>query len=945
MGIVYSNSESLAMHSSITAEEIIDSILPFSRYLRYSLESDPALWDELAQRLHHPLLKEEMQAFLNTNSSATDSEEGLKGVLRKLRRRTMLRLAARDLAGLADLREVMETMTDLAEVAISFALEHQTKWLTASDRYGCPIGGDSKTVQEMLVIAMGKLGGCELNVSSDVDLIFVYPEDGDTDGRRSVSNQDFFSRLGRKLITSLQEITRDGYVFRVDMRLRPYGESGPLAMSFAMLEEYFITQGREWERYAWIKSRAIVGSEPQVRALVEISQPFIYRKYLDFGAYESMRDLHSQIRQEVKRRELHENIKLGPGGIREIEFIAQVFQLIRGGRDPALRIRPTLAVLQCLAKKQQLPEGTVTDLHDAYCFLRRLEHRLQYLDDQQTQTLPENAEDQMLIARAMGFSTYGDLLKQLDDHRHKVTRHFERVFAKPRGSPTLTTFSWLAQGKVEDWIEAESAKANLMVMGYSTPEKILGRVQDFYSGTRYRQLPSSSKAHIDALIPALIEAAAEFPPAEVTLQRLFELLNSVSRRAAYLSLLREHPRALERIAKLASASQWASDYLSRHPIVMDELLNMQAFQSTPDWSRHRAELTRELDDAGGPGGAATEQQMDVLRHFHHAQVFQLLAKDVEGLLPLETLSDHLTDLADLMLDSVLHLAWSGLRRRHRPEPAFAIVGYGKLGGKELGYASDLDIIFIYDDPHPDAPEIYARLSQRINSWLTSYTSAGLLYETDLRLRPNGSSGLLVTSIEAFDQYQKSHAWMWEHQALTRARFVAGDAGVGKAFERTREEVLRQRRDLPALKEEVLLMRRKMLEAHPNSSGLFDVKHDRGGIIDVEFIVQYLILGHACDHAELTRNIGNIGLLKLSAELGLISRKIAERSLRAYREFRHVQHQLRLSGDSNLAGAPANSQSQKFARVETNYLSEEIAAVLQLWKEVFGAPTHPSPLVG
>jgi glutamate-ammonia-ligase adenylyltransferase len=405
-------------------------------------------------------------------------------------------------------------------------------------------------------------------------------------------------------------------------------------MSFAMLEEYFITQGREWERYAWIKSRAIVGSEPQVRALVEISQPFIYRKYLDFGAYESMRDLHSQIRQEVKRRELHENIKLGPGGIREIEFIAQVFQLIRGGRDPALRIRPTLAVLQCLAKKQQLPEGTVTDLHDAYCFLRRLEHRLQYLDDQQTQTLPENAEDQMLIARAMGFSTDGDLLKQLDDHRHKVTRHFEKVFAKPRGSPTLTTFSWLAQGKVEDWIEAESAKANLMVMGYSTPEKILGRVQDFYSGTRYRQLPSSSKAHIDALIPALIEAAAEFPPAEVTLERLFELLNSVRRRAAYLSLLREHPRA-GTYSEACKREPWASDYLSRHPIVMDELLNMQAFQH-PDWSRHRAELTRQLDDAG-VRGTATEQQMDVCYALYHAQVFQLLAKDVEGLLPLETL--------------------------------------------------------------------------------------------------------------------------------------------------------------------------------------------------------------------------------------------------------------------------------------------------------------------
>jgi len=933
------------MHAHNPAEEIIDSILPFSRYVRHLLESDPELREELARSLHRPLLKVEMQAFLNADSSPVKDEESLQSLLRKLRKRVMLRLAARDLAGLANLSEVMTTMTDLAEVAISFALEQQKTWLTAPDRYGRPVGADSNTAQEMLVIAMGKLGGCELNVSSDVDLIFAYPEDGDTTGRRSVSNQDFFSRLGRRLIASLHEITREGYVFRVDMRLRPYGESGPLVMSFAMLEEYFVTQGREWERYAWIKSRVITGPDTQASALMEISRPFVYRKYLDFGAYESMRDLHSQIRQEVKRREMHENIKLGPGGIREIEFIAQVFQLIRGGRDPDLRIRPTLAVLQRLCEKQQLPEKTVVDLTDAYCFLRNLEHRLQYLDDQQTQTLPENSADQNLIAMGMGFSSYGNLLQQLESHRHNVTRYFEKIFAKPRKSQTPITFSWLAQQNVENGIEIETVNAHLVAMGYSNPEEILRRMREFYAGARYRPLPKSSKVRVDALIPSLIEAAAKFPPADITLGRLFQLLDSVSRRSAYLSLLSEHPLALERVAKLVSASQWASDYLSRHPILMDELVNPSALQRTPDWSQSRADLIRQLEDAGGPDGKDMEQQMDVLRHFHHAQVFQLLAKDVEGLLPLETLSDHLTDLADLILDRVLHLAWSGLRRKHRLEPAIGIIGYGKLGGKELGYASDLDLIFIYDDPHPDAPEIYARLSQRINSWLTSYTSAGLLYETDLRLRPNGSSGLLVSSIESFDQYQKRHAWVWEHQALTRARFVAGDTHVGETFERTRKDVLCQRRDLSKLKNEVLLMRQKMLEAHPNSSGLFDVKHDRGGIIDVEFIVQYLILGHACDHRELTRNIGNIGLLKLFAEFELIHKKTAERTLNAYREFRRVQHRLRLSGDFSLAGNPAHSQSPKFARVEADFLRDEIKAVLQLWEEVFGPQTYPPAASG
>jgi glutamate-ammonia-ligase adenylyltransferase len=935
------------MHADTPAAEIIRSILPFSRYMQRLLESEPELTSELQQSLRQPWTRAEMEGLLREEllrerligptSSAADNEAGVRAGLRRLRKKVMLRLAARDLGRLADLSEVMSTMSDLAEVTIRFALEHQKLWLANPDRFGSPVGAESKVPQDMLVIAMGKLGGRELNVSSDVDLIFVYPEDGETSGCRSISNHDFFIRLGRKLIASLNDVTPDGYVFRVDMRLRPYGESGPLVMSFAMLEEYFFTQGREWERYAWIKSRPLAGPEAEAAALAEITRPFIYRKYLDFGAYESLRNLHSQIRREVKRRDMHQNIKLGPGGIREVEFIAQVFQLIRGGRDPELRLRPTLAVLQRLGEKQHLSEKAVAELADAYCFLRNLEHRLQYLDDQQTQTLPQNAADQVLIADAMGFATYTDFIQRLDSHRGNVIRHFDHIFAAPKESSTLDAFAWLGQQKSRDGVEAQAMATQLDAMGYSDPEKIIQRLQDFYAGSRYRQLPDSSKQRIDALIPALIETAAEFPSADVTLERLLQLLESVSRRAAYLALMREHPQALERMAKLASVSQWASEYLSRHPILLDELLNPGDFHGMPDWSQARARLGHELDDAGGPDGKDIEQQMDVLRHFHHAQVFQLLARDVEGLLPLETLSDHLTDLADMILDQVLRLAWSGLRHKHRHEPAFAIIGYGKLGGKELGYASDLDIIFLYDDAHPDAPEIYARLSQRINAWLTTYTSAGLLYETDLRLRPNGSSGLLVSPIEAFDQYQRNHAWVWEHQALTRARFVAGDRQVGEAFERTRRDVLRQRRDLPSLKREVLSMRQKMLEAHPNSSGLFDVKHDPGGIIDVEFIVQYLILGHAYDYPELTNNIGNIGLLKLFQKLGLVHSETAERALGAYREFRRIQHWLRLSGDSGLASTPlSDSKTQKFARVEADRLRDGIAAVLRLWEEVFGA---------
>jgi glutamate-ammonia-ligase adenylyltransferase len=924
------------MHADRSGEKTINAVLPFSRYLQRLLESEPELLPYLEQHLHHPFLRDEMLAFLNANANNTNDDAGLRYILRSLRKRVMSRLAVRDLGGLADLTEVMASMTDLAEVTIASALEHQQKWLTDPGRFGQAASGENnKYVQGLLVVAMGKLGGRELNVSSDVDLVFVYPEDGETDGYRRISNQDFFSRLGRKLIGSLNDITSDGYVFRVDMRLRPYGESGPLVMSFAMLEEYFIAQGREWERYAWIKGRVITGPETERRSLVEqIMQPFVFRKYLDFGAYESMRALHAQIRQEVNRREMHENIKLGPGGIREVEFIAQVFQLIRGGRDVDLRIQPTLLVLQRLGEKQHLPEAAVTELSAAYRFLRNLEHRLQYLDDQQTQTLPDGPVDRALIARSMGFAGYNEFLPQLDSHRDNVTRHFEKIFA-PRQSKAPDMLTWLWQGEGEgEGIEGQVVSTRLGAMGFANTANMLNRLSELRKSARYRQLPKSSKARVDTLVPLLIEAAAKFPSADITLERLLGLLENVSRRAAYLALLEEHPQAVERVAKLVSASQWASEYLGRHPILLDELLHPSDVQSAPDWSRSKASLTQQLNEAGGAGGGALEQRMDVLRDFHHARIFQLLAHDLEGMIPLETLSDYLSDLADLVLDTVLRLAWEGLRKKHRDEPAFAIVGYGKLGGKELGYVSDLDIIFLYDDPHPDAPEIYARLSQRINSWLTSFTSSGLLYETDLRLRPNGSSGLLVSSLEAFDQYQHHQAWVWEHQALSRARFVTGDIQVGKSFERIRNEVLRQPRELPALKRDVLAMRQKMLEAHPNSSGLFDVKHDRGGIIDVEFVVQYLVLGHACEHPELTKNVGNIALLKLASELGLIRKETGQRALDAYREFRRVQHRSRLSGDTTLAGLPSENKSQKFVRVEVGYFQTSIDAVLQLWREVF-----------
>jgi glutamate-ammonia-ligase adenylyltransferase len=885
--------------------------LDWSRFARRLAESRPELAAGLAGELTRPFLREEMRAELE--QAGVTEEEGLKAALRRLRSRVMLRVLARDLAGLADLPEVTAAMTALAETTVGFALERLTAWLQV--QHGRPLGEESGRPQNLLVVGMGKLGGGELNVSSDIDLIFVYPEEGETEGPRALSNHEFFVRLGRRLIATLNDLTGDGYVFRVDMRLRPDGDSGPLALSLPALENYFYAQGREWERYAWIKARVIAGSGE--RELMQVAFPFVFRKYLDFGAFESMRALHAQIRQEVRRREMQDNIKLGPGGIREIEFTAQVFQLIRGGRDPGLRLRPTLEVLARLAERKLLAPESADELAAAYVFLRNLEHRLQYLDDQQTQRLPEDPADRLRVAQAMGFPSWAAMSERLDAHRACVTRHFEQVFASGRAAPPDDGLAGLWRGAAE----ADAAHASLASLGYRNPAQIVGRLAGIRDSARYRQLPAASRERFDALVPAVLHAAARFPNCDAALERMLALLESINRRAAYLALLQEYPQALERVAKLSAASSWAAEFLNRHPILLDELLDARETLAPPDWPRFQALLDAQLRDAEGD----PERQMDVLRNLQHMKVFRLLIRDLEGLLSVEHLSDHLSHLADLMLAKALELAWAGLRGRHlEGPPRFAIVGYGKLGGKELGYASDLDIIFLHDDPRPEAQEVYARLGMRLNTWLTSYTPAGVLYDTDLRLRPDGASGLLVSPLASFAEYQRHQAWVWEHQALTRARFVAGDAQVGERFEAIRIEILRQPRQPEPLAAEVVAMRRKMLESHPNPSGLFDLKHDPGGIIDVEFIVQYLVLGHAAVHPGLTANIGNIALLKLAGELDLIPAELAERVRVAYRGYRRIQHQLRLNG-------------AREARVDPDSQAGERAAVQALWEKVFGAP--------
>ncbi len=856
--------------------------LEYSRYARQLVAARPELGEELERAKDAGWTREAMQAFLRARGGG---EEGvLHSALRMLRQGVLLRTMARDLSGRADLDEVCGTMSALAEVAIDTALAHFGR-------------------QDLVVVGMGKLGGGELNVSSDVDLVFLYSEEED-----AVSSLEFFTRLGRRLIAALDERTADGFVFRIDMRLRPWGDSGALATSFDALEEYFVTQGREWERYAWIKARAL-GSEGENEALAAIVRPFVYRKYLDYGAFAAMRELHAQIREEVARRELSDQIKLGPGGIREIEFIAQVFQLIRGGRDPALQIRPTLAVLALLAQKKLLPDAACEELSEAYVFLRRLEHRLQYLDDAQTHELPEGTEDRSLVARAMGFDSWDAFRAVLEAHRARVSSQFEQVFSVEEVPKHALAALWT---------DSEKTETRLAQLGFRDAGATAARLAAVRSGARYAGLPQASRARFDALIPRIIEESAAREDPDLALARCLEFMETVSRRAAYLALLDEHPAALERLAQLLGASSWAAEYLNRHPIVLDELLDARSLFARPDWNAFARELRRQLAAREGD----EERQMDWLREAHHAQVFRLLAQDLSGVLGVERLADDLSDLADVTLQVTLELCWTQLRVRHRDEPRFAIVGYGKLGGKELGYASDLDLIFLYEDPDDRAPEIYARLAQRLSGWLTSRTAAGVLFDIDLRLRPEGGSGLLVSSIDAFRRYQREAAWTWEHQALTRARFCAGEAAVGAAFEEERRAILQIPRDEARLRDDVLSMRERLLQGHPNESGLFDLKHDRGGMIDIEFIVQMLVLAHAHRWPELTANDGNIALLKLAAKLGLIPGDSADAVADAYREFRRRQHRQRLNG-------------AKYARVPAGEVQNHIDATRALWRRVFG----------
>jgi glutamate-ammonia-ligase adenylyltransferase len=896
-----------------------------SRFYTHWINADAARQGMVEDLARLPLDPANFRVLLRQQKPG---EATLAGAMRRLRNLVVATLITRDLGGRADLAEVVDSMTAFAEFAVQTLLVSLSAEQLAL--HGSPIGEESGTPQTLIVLGMGKLGGGELNVSSDIDLIFSYAEDGETQitapDQRQLSNHEFFTRLGKKLIAALSEITQDGFVFRVDMALRPNGMSGPLVASFNMVEEYLIAQGREWERYAWVKARALSGSASEIAALEKIVKPFVYRRYLDFGVIQALRSMHGQIRAEVTRQEARHpdrsnNVKLGRGGIREIEFLGQVFQLIRGGRDADLRGRSTRKTLRKLAEKQLLAPEVVVQLLHAYEFLRNLEHRLQYLDDAQTHTMPATHADRLLVAQMMGYADVPALLAELESQRAIVATQFDAIFSeKNSGNPAAgeSSADSASYAVLSDIDSLETVEASLAALGFEDPPNSAQRLLSTWKSPRLQTLPEPSKQKMAAVVNAalpLIARGAEDRFA--ALGRMLDFLEAIARRSAYLSMLIEYPQALERVIQMMSSSGWAAKFLTRHPILLDELLDSRSRGAAPDWTAVARDCQRELDSAEGD----TERQMDVLRETHHAQLFRLLAQDLEGNLSVEHLADHLSALADLLVGISIQAVWRTIPNRHCETPKFAVIAYGKLGGKELGYASDLDVIFLYDDDDQDAPMLYARLAQRFITWMTSHTAAGILFDVDIALRPDGASGLLVSSIGSFEKYQAESAWVWEHQALTRARFCAGDTAIGARFEALRQSVLTQTRDHAALRQEVLSMRKRMQEAHPNRSQLFDLKHDAGGMIDIEFAVQFLVLRHAAQYPQLTGDIGNIALLKLCGDLGLIDPVLAIHVANAYRAYRKLQHQIRLQGEEH-------------ARVDMARMATEIGRVRQLWGEIF-----------
>lgn len=997
------------------------------------------LWQRLHRRygdlLHHlppgPPIRASMQACLE---QLLARELELSAALRILRQLVVQRLMTLDCDGAASLHDVTRGMSELAELTLDHASQYANA--TLQEHHGLPLGPDGQPVP-LWIIGMGKLGARELNVSSDIDLIYVYEHEGETTGRPDsggqgrISHHEYFTRAVKIISALIAEVTEHGFVFRVDLALRPHGNSGPTALALPALANYLLTHGREWERFAWLKSRVVAPLSSvrshNVAALRTVVLPFVFRRYLDYGVFDALRELHRQIREHASRRsagrpERANDVKLSRGGIREIEFTVQLLQVVRGGQYPELRCRPTLEALQRLARAALMPTATTEQLGRAYTFLRNVEHRIQYLDDQQTHALPTRDDDLAWIARTMGYADTAAFLHQLNVWRELVAQEFDALLGDNANHTCTSGLCHLARPEhtsstptptptptLRPALHAASAPTSppphpaagghpstathplpgtappeaistiappgpppgtprppspghpaiqpineLSTLIALLPEPLAQRVALWQDSPKFQALRPITRTRLLRLVqhtarsmaaatstvttaplpgtPGLA-APASSAVSELAALRFIDWLEPLMRREAYLALLLERPIVHQRLLHLLGAAAWPARYLQQHPGVIDELASEQLLGERFDPTIFERDMALRLRALQRTGEDDDENLLNLLRRAHHAETFRTLARDVEGAITVEQVADDLSALADSLLRLTTRWCWQRLRQRHCDEPRFAIIGYGKLGGKELGYGSDLDIVFLFDDNDERAPDIYAAFVRKLINWLTVKTGEGDLFEIDTALRPNGNSGLLVTSFTAYARYQQQRgsntAWTWEHQAMTRARFVLGNPDLQPRFDAVRDNVITAPRERAALRREIIHMRERMRAAHPPRGQGFDIKHGTGGMVDVEFAVQYLVLAHSGQHPALRGNLGNITLLQHAEAAGLLPAGIGQAAATAYRQLRRIQHTARL----NESRAPANPLT----------LAPQRQAVTALWEAVFGPvvePLHP-----
>ncbi len=913
----------------------LETVLAFSEFVAKTVIRDPGLLGGLIRSgdLQRRYAENEYRTKVASAIDGATDEPDLKQRLRRLRNREMVRIAWRDIAGLTDLSETMADLSAFADACLGRTLSILFKWQCR--KYGAPKGSDGSN-PGLVIIGLGKLGGCELNFSSDIDLIFAYPEAGETAGGNiALSNEEFFMRLCRQLIRVLGESTTDGFVFRVDMRLRPFGEYGPLVMSFDAMDSYYQGQGREWERYAWIKARVVAGDQSAGGRLINMLRPFVYRRYLDYGAFESLRDMKLKISLENQRKGIKDDIKIGPGGIREIEFFGQVFQLIRGGVVSVLQDRSILNTLKKLADGKFIPQHVCDELTQAYVFLRTTEHRLQEYSDRQTHQLPVDAVDRLRLAASIGFEDWHSFLRKLDYHRETVHFHFNALLAQSGSTEDEETDE--LRGLWQDLTDTEQRSETPALSGFESPDEILRLLVRFRRDLNTRVLSRETKERIDKLVPLVMKHVRKSGYPVTALNRILDVLKSIEGRACYLALLLENPATLAHLVKLAGTSPWVVSFLSQHPVVLDELLDPRTLYHPPEKSELESDLRVRL--ARIPR-SDLEYQMEELCIFKQSNTLRVVASDITGGLPLMKVSDHLSYIAETILNEVLKLSWRQMLEKHgRPTAGFeektdnngfAVIAYGKLGGIELGYGSDLDLVFLHAGESGktkggrrpiDNTHFYARLGQQIIHMLTAHTTAGVLYDIDMRLRPSGDSGILASHIDAFEDYMTQKAWTWEHQALIRARAICGDDRLSDRFARIRKTIIALPRNRDTLRNDVSRMRRRMrrelLKPDPEA---FDLKQDKGGIVDIEFIVQYLVLLHSHENEALTRWSDNVRLLQTLSETGIIDSDTADLLKSAYLTYRSAVHSLSLQ--------------EKPAKIPADQMTKWRKAVKAIWRRFF-----------